>query len=214
MNPPNSPGAAFPQGIDVSHFQQSVDWTAAAAAGIQFCFIKATEGDSCVDRRFAANWKLAKLAGIARGAYHFFQPAIPVTSQANLFLRMVNPLEPGDLPPVLDLEAPTQWAPIPLPDRAARAVEWLEAVEQSLNRRPMVYLSPAFMSEVLHNASTLAAYPLWIAHHTPSAAPEVPAPWKSWTFWQHAGQGTTAGVTTPVDLSRFNGTLDELRQLR
>jgi lysozyme len=211
--PPNSPGAAFLQGIDVSHFQRSVDWTAAAAAGIHFCFIKATEGDSRVDPLFAINWRSSKLAGIARGAYHFFRPAIPVTSQANLFLRTVSRLDPDDLPPVLDLEAPAEWAPLPVADRAARALEWLEAVEQGLHRRPMVYLSPAFMSEVLHNDATLAGYPVWIAHYTPAATPQVPAPWKRWTFWQYAGTANAAGISTPVDLSRFNGTLDDLKRL-
>ncbi len=213
MNPPITPAPAFLNGIDVSHFQQAIGWNAVAASGISFCFIKATEGSSDVDPRFASNWRAAGQAGLMRGAYHFFHPAVPVTLQAELFLRTVPPLEARDLPPVLDLEAPMEWTLVPVLERAALAVSWLEAVEKSLLLRPMVYLSPAFMTEVLHNASTLAAYPVWLAHHTNGPAPEVPAPWKSWTFWQHTPQGTTPGISTPVDLNRFNGTLDQLKAL-
>jgi lysozyme len=213
VNSPTAPVPAFLNGIDVSHFQQAIGWSAVAASGISFCFIKATDGARHVDERFALNWEAAGQAGLARGAYHFFQPAVSVTAQADLFLRTVPPLEPGDLPPVLDLEAPFEWASVPVPDRAALAVSWLQAVECGLRMRPMVYLSPAFMTEVLHNASTLAAYPVWLAHHTTGPAPEIPAPWKSWTFWQHASQGTTPGISTLVDLNRFNGTLDQLKAL-
>jgi lysozyme len=184
-----------------------------AASGIRFCFIKATEGDSEVDPRFLANWRAAQQADIARGAYHFFHPALPVTSQADLFLTTVRQADAGDLPPVLDLEAPLEWAPVPLAERAARALHWLQLVEQSIERRPLVYLSPSFMTEVLENASALSAYSLWIAEYTPAPAPSVPAPWKIWKFWQHTGDGTAAGISTPVDLSWFNGTLNDLKRL-
>jgi lysozyme len=185
----------------------------AAAAGIRFCFIKATEGDSEVDPRFLANWRAAKDAGIARGAYHFFHPAIPVTAQVDLFLRTVQPHDPGDLPPALDLEAPLQWAPVPRADRVGRAVEWLRLVNQGVQRQPMVYVSPSFTAEVLENATALSAYSLWIAQYTSAPAPRVPAPWNKWTFWQHTGQGTAAGISTPVDLSWFNGTMEDLKRL-
>ena len=38
--------ASKPKGIDVSHFQGVVDFAAAAANGISFAYIKATEGTS------------------------------------------------------------------------------------------------------------------------------------------------------------------------
>ena len=214
MNSPDSPGTNFPQGIDVSHFQQAVDWKAVAAAGIRFCFIKATEGARHVDARFASNWHAAGQAGLARGAYHFFHPAISVTAQADLFLRTVPRLEPGDLPPVLDLEAPEEWQGIPLLNRPQLVLSWLRSVENHLQRKPILYLSPAFMTDVLHNATLLAEYPVWLAQYTTEPQPEIPKPWTTWTFWQHTRQGSLPGVLSQVDLNRFNGTLDELTALR
>lgn len=213
MNSPDAPGGTFLTGIDVSHFQQAVDWPAVARAGIRFCFIKATEGSGYVDPRFVSNWRAAGEAGLARGAYHFFHPAISITAQANLFLRTVPSLDPGDLPPVLDLEAPEEWSCVPVLNRAPLALNWLHTVENRLHRKPILYLSPAFMTDILHNAAALAQYPVWLAHYTTDPAPDVPKPWTKWTFWQYTRQGNMPGVPIKVDLCRFNGNLDELKAL-
>jgi GH25 family lysozyme M1 (1,4-beta-N-acetylmuramidase) len=42
---------AQPQGIDVSHFQATVDWASVKAAGVSFVYIKATEGTSALRGR-------------------------------------------------------------------------------------------------------------------------------------------------------------------
>ena len=200
-------------GIDVSHFQQTVDWTAVAASGIRFCFIKATEGAANVDARFLQNWRDAGATGLVRGAYHFFHPLVPAATQASSFIRTVVRLEPGDLPPVLDLEVPAAWAAIAQSARAPLAIQWLETVENRLGATPIVYLSPAFATEILTNAPALARFPVWFAHYTDAAAPTVVKPWNSWSFWQYTREGKTPGVTLPVDLNRFNGSMDDLKAL-
>jgi lysozyme len=200
-------------GIDVSHFQRAVDWAAVAASEIRFCFIKATEGAANVDPRFIQNWRGAGAAGLLRGAYHFFHPTVPAATQAESFIRTVVRLEPGDLPPVLDLEVPAAWGTIAQSARAPLAIQWLETVERRLGATPIVYLSPAFAIEILKGAPALGRFPAWLAHYTDAAAPMVPKPWESWTFWQYTREGKTPGVTLPVDLDRFNGSLDDLKAL-
>lgn len=212
---PDPPSAAAPAlaGIDVSHYQKNIDWAAVARGGIQYCFIKATEGPGSVDAFFASNWQAARDAGLMRGAYHFFRPKTPASAQADLFVRTVDQLQPGDLPPVLDLEVPNDWANIPVDGRAALAVTWLESVESRLGVTPIVYLSPSFANEILKNDPALARFPLWIAHYTSAAAPAVPKPWATWTFWQYTDKGKPDGVAGFVDSDRFRGSLDELKAL-
>jgi lysozyme len=200
-------------GIDVSHFQSVVDWAGVAASGIRFCFIKATEGAANVDPRFAQNWRGAGAAGLRRGAYHFFHPSFPAAAQASSFIRTVVRWEPGDLPPVLDLEVPAAWASIARSARAPLAIQWLETVESRLGTTPIVYLSPAFATEILGNAPALARFPVWFAHYTDAGAPTVAKPWDTWNFWQYTREGKAAGVSLPVDLNRFNGSLDDLQAL-
>jgi len=208
----NSKAAAAVPGIDVSHYQPSIDWQAVVRAGFQYCFIKATEGIGCVDRSFARHWQESRKAGLIRGAYHFFRPSDPVSAQAALFVRTIQSLQAGDLPPVLDLEAPEDWAVIPAQERVPLAIAWLEAVEHDLGAAPIVYLSPAFANEILANAAPLARYHVWLAHHTMAETPSIPKPWTAWTFWQHAND-RAPGISVRVDLNRFNGSRDDLKAL-
>lgn len=67
------PGAEFEvRGVDVSHHQGDIDWTALAQDDVSFAYIKATEGGDWVDPKFTENWEAAHEAGVIRGAYHFF----------------------------------------------------------------------------------------------------------------------------------------------
>ena len=63
-----------PQGIDVSHFQGAVNWSLAAGSGVQFAYMKATEGTTFVDPQFSSNYSGSAAAGLLRGAYHFAHP--------------------------------------------------------------------------------------------------------------------------------------------
>lgn len=94
--------AKYIKGIDVAHWEPQVDWALVRALDIRFAFIKATQADFA-DSMFESHWAGAKQAGILRGAYHFIDPRVDGRRQAEAFLRTVQ-LEPGDLPPVLDLE--------------------------------------------------------------------------------------------------------------
>src|SRR5829696_8849788 len=66
--------AATVPGIDVSHHQGAINWTSVRGAGIQFAYLKTTEGTSYKDPRFNTNYVAAYNAGVIRGAYHFALP--------------------------------------------------------------------------------------------------------------------------------------------
>ena len=67
-------------------------------------YLKATEGVSYRDRRFAENWEAAGRIRAQRGAYHFFRTSADPLKQAAHFIATVGPLRHGDLAPVLDIE--------------------------------------------------------------------------------------------------------------
>lgn len=200
-------------GIDISRYQQKIDWGAVTASGVQFCFIKATEGARDVDVAFQRHWDAAATAGLIRGAYHFFRPQIPVSAQADLFTSTIGELQPGDLPPALDLEGTAGWTGIPPASRASLALKMLEAMESSLRVTPIVYMSPWFATEMLNSTAALVRFPIWIAQYTQAQSPNVPKPWKAWTFWQHSQGGTVPGISGLLDLDRFQGSLEDLKRL-
>lgn len=95
-------------GIDISHYQGSIDWVQLTTNKttkfpIHFVFMKATEGGDHADDTFPFNFDQAHRYGFIRGAYHFFSPKTDPLKQADFFIRTVQ-LIPGDLPPVLDVE--------------------------------------------------------------------------------------------------------------
>jgi lysozyme len=199
----------MPRGIDISHFQGRIDWSAVMQGGIAFAFIKATDGIGAVDPLFRANWNQARDAGVRRGAYHFFRAQQDSERQARNYLSMVKGDE-GELPAVLDFEL---LGGASAEEALGGAKRWMEIVENEGDRKPVLYTGPAFWNTSLRSSALLAEYPLWIAHYTAALEPQVPRAWRRWAFWQHSEKGSVAGVSGPVDLDRFNGTVMELDAL-
>lgn len=94
--------AKYIRGVDVASWEPNINWETVCTQGIHFAFIKASQADF-TDPKFDSHWAGSKQAGILRGAYHFLDPRVDSRVQAQTFLNKVQ-LEPGDLPPVLDLE--------------------------------------------------------------------------------------------------------------
>ena len=195
-------------GIDVSYYQEAIDWERVRRAGIEFAFIRLSDGATQRDARFAANWSEARRAGVVRGAYLFFRPEQSIAAQADLMIAAMRGRERGDLPPVIDVEVDGGLA---APIVAARARIWVERVRAGLGVEPIVYTG----GDLWRNggAELLGSQPLWVAHYTPSC-PTLPSPWTRWTFWQHTDRGAVPGIDHAVDLDLFAGTLGELTAAR
>jgi len=196
-------------GIDVSRYQNNIDWTAVKQMQdkeikIGFAFIKATEGLGRVDNGFRKNWFKAKQSKIPRGAYHFFISSKSGKAQAENFIETVN-LSKGDLPPVLDIES-TNGASAA--DIQQRAKDWLVMVEKHYKVKPLIYTNIDFYNNFLDGA--FDDYPLWVAHYYVKDKPRIE---RTWTFWQHNEKGRVNGVDTFVDFNVFKGDSAAFRKL-
>jgi lysozyme len=196
-------------GIDVSRYQETIDWESVKnmnVAGIKmgFTFIKATEGIENQDRFFKRNWKKAKDAGMARGAYHFFIATKNGKAQAEHFIKTVE-LQPGDLPPVLDVEATYG---VPWKKVRERVKEWLTTVENYYGVKPIIYANVDFYQQVLKDE--FDEYPLWVAHYLQKEKPRI---YRDWHFWQYSEQGHVNGIFARVDFNAFSGDSTDFRKL-
>ena len=196
-------------GIDISHYQGNVNWkmleqTRQGQFPIQFIFMKATEGGDYPDKRFVANFDSAKVHGFIRGAYHFYNPKTDPNKQADFFINSVK-LEPGDLPPVLDIEKKSK----DIGKLQADLKLWLRRIESHYGVKPIIYASYKFKTKYL-NDSIFNSYPYWIAHYYVDSV-QYKGDWK---FWQHTDVGTLPGIEEQVDLNIFNGGLEGLDALR
>ncbi|HET9114827.1 MAG TPA: GH25 family lysozyme [Gaiellaceae bacterium] len=202
------------KGLDVSNWNGAVKWASVASAGYRFAFGKATEGTRYVDATYATNRNGSEAAGLVFGAYHFARPGggslggatASAIAQADHFLAVASP-QPGELPPVLDLETTGKLSKTRL---LAWTLAWLEEVYARTGVEPFVYTSPLFWSRSVGNSTAAAEVGtrLWIAHWTKATNPLVPAQnWNGtgWTFWQWTNCVSVSGMKHCADADRMNG---------
>lgn len=188
------------RGIDVSHHQGAVDWGVVQSEGIHFAFIKASEGTDRRDRRFARNWDNAALAGVARGAYHFFTFCSSGRAQADNFIAAVGG-KFGELPAAADVEFAgncRRWESIERIREELRI--FLDRIEAASGRRPVLYFTADAHDRIL--SGYFEDYPTW-----PRSVVFTPVDLRvgKWLFWQFADDGRVPGISTPVDMNVFRG---------
>lgn len=174
--------------------------------GIDFAYIKATEGSSHVDRKFADNWIGARKTELKVGAYHFFSFDSPGETQAANFISQV-PDENGILPPVIDVEYYGDKKNNPPDAEAVRAElqSMLDHLEEHYGRTPVIYTTEEVWDAYLKGH--FEVYPLWIRNVFTKSAMKEP-----WLFWQYSNRGRLdgySGVEEFIDLNIFNGTHEE-----
>lgn len=187
------------EGIDVSYYQDTVDWAAVAGSGREFAIARINHG-SFIDPQFEVNWPGIRDAGMIRGSYQYFEPGDDVAYQANIAIDHVGVLGPGDLPVTLDVETTSGVGPAAV---AAAVGEWLDLVEAGTGKRPFIYTGKYFWNDNVQS-DAFADVPLWIAAYGPPC-PDTPDPWDDWMMWQYSSTGTVPGIDGPVDLNVFNG---------
>lgn len=166
------------------------------AAGVDFVFLKATEGRTLRDTAFAARWPQLAAMGKVRGCYHFPNFANAPATDFAFFASVVGPvLGAGDLV-ALDFEAAGDahtWA-----QRTAWKNEFLALAKARWpNNRVGMYCDLGWWFGTDDNCGDF----LWIADYGTKGAPRVQHPW---TFQQYS---TTGGVDHDV----YNGTLAQLK---
>ncbi len=208
-------------GIDVSKYQKVIDWTrlslSANASGnvvpsgknarfsqpVLFALIKSTQGTTIIDPKFKQNFSGAKKCGIIRGAYHFLSVSSSAAEQAKYFIAN-TPLEPGDLPPVLDLEIDRKTMQRDHVKVVRMAKEWLRIVEKHYGVKPIIYTYNNYYIEYLKGHG-LDDYDFWIARYgsEPSA--------RHWEIWQFTEKGVCKGIDHAVDIDLFRGSFKDLK---
>lgn len=181
------------QGIDVSHHQGKIDWALLPAQGVDFVYIKATEGGDFVDPQFALNWQEAGAADVARGGYHFFTLCKPGAEQAANFIATV-PKEAAALPPAVDLEYMGNCSDRPATlDVEAELSDYLVAVERHYGKPAVLYLTEEF--DEAYGISANFDRPLWL--RSILREPDFGA--RDWTIWQASNFRQLEGINGRVD---------------
>jgi GH25 family lysozyme M1 (1,4-beta-N-acetylmuramidase) len=196
-------------GIDVSHFQGTVNWGSQFAQGIRFTYIKATEGVTFTDPTFSANYNGASNAGVIRGAYHFALPdRSSGATQANFLLAHGGGWSPDGrtLPATLDIEYNPYGATCYGLTKAGMSAwirDFANTYRARTGRDAVIYTTTDWWTTCTGNDPSFGATnPLWIARYA-AAVGTLPAGWGTRTIWQW--------TDSPLDQDRFNGALDRVQ---
>ncbi len=200
----NHPARHEVHGVDVSKWQADIDWRKLRKSGIDFAYIKATEGGDLKDDRFDEYWRQSRQAGIPRGAYHFYYFCTTPEKQAAWFIRN-TPKERGALPPVLDIEwnhaSPTcKKRPDPATVRKNMKI-FMDRVEAHYGRKPMIYTTVDFHRENL--VGHFSDYTFWV--RSVADHPDNIYAQRDWHFWQYTGTGIVPGIQGDTDINVFAG---------
>ncbi|NEW06886.1 hypothetical protein GK047_12825 [Paenibacillus sp. SYP-B3998] len=191
-------------GIDVSHHNGDIDWNAVKNSGVQFAYMKASEGDNFKDNKFETYVKEARAAGLPAGAYHFARPTdnAPQT-EARHFLDTLKTGMPdyGDLMPVLDLEAPTEASQSNGEFISNWARSFISVIQQETGKQVLLYTGNWFVNQFDNLNNALKDIPLWIANYSNIQAPPDCGGWTRWLVWQYTEKGTVSGIEGHIDMN-------------
>ncbi|MFI5799077.1 glycoside hydrolase family 25 protein [Streptomyces sp. NPDC051677] len=166
--------------MDVASYQ-AADYS---TRGLDFAFIKITEGTTYTNPKWVAERKTARDASLVTGFYHFIRPG-SVTEQADFFLSRIT-LRAGDIL-ALDWEDPGV--------SSDQKDAWIRYVQKKApGHRVILYANYDYW--INRDRSSFAGDGLWIAHYNGKPGnPGIKAPWR---FHQY--------TSTPIDTNVGNFT--------
>lgn len=191
-------------GVDVSSYQASINMDKLKEQNIKFIYIKATEGSTMQDDRFAENWEKAKEADLLSGAYHFFSYDSAGKTQAENFIKTLGKDIKGRLLPVVDVEyyGDKEQNPPEKEDVIRELKIFLEMIETEYAVKPLIYTRSDVYDKYLKGE--FDEYKKWIS------SLYTPLNWNykdDWYIWQYLNRGELEGYTggeAYIDLNVLN----------
>ena len=175
------------KGIDVSKYQGTIDWpTVVNENNLAFAYVKATEGATIVDERFATNVSEARKAGIPVGCYMVYSRHTNAQSQFDNFKQTVKDCG-MNLIPVIDIEPEG-----PYPLNIKRVDMLLQLLEEEYGVKPIIYTTMEAYKKYF-NLERYASYHVFIACYN------LKFPDTRYTLWQYTPKETVAGIMGYVD---------------
>jgi GH25 family lysozyme M1 (1,4-beta-N-acetylmuramidase) len=199
-------------GLDCSKYQKDITWSIAKSAGIQFAFIKITEGTTGhEDNLYNLKARVldAQKNGVKVGYYHFARPGnvnVPeddANEEVGNVLSHIGFLPKVTLPFVLDIESYSEtniWD-----DKINHMNRFIKTFIQKLNEQNVRVILYSYKSFIDTNTTPIfGLQPLWIAAYLNNpevSLPAIPNGWSEWKIWQFTEKGQINGYTGDIDLN-------------
>ena len=198
-------------GLDCSKYQKDINWKLAKASGIEFAFIKVTEGTTGhEDNIYNLKGRVleAQKNGVKVGYYHFARPGNVATPEEDALEEVKNVLDhvaflpKVQLPIVLDIESFSKqilWSDKLLMNRFVDT--FLTKIKES-GVPVILYSYKSFIDD--NTTPIFGSYPLWLAAYVKNpeiSLPKIPNGWNEWKIWQFSDVGRINGYVGDIDLN-------------
>lgn len=184
------------KGIEVSHWQGTIDWNKVKKAGIEFAIIKAGGSDAgfYTDSKWEANYKGAKAAGIPIGAYYFVDKdcvsAAAGKANAERFLKILKGKQ-LEYPVYMDNEAQPASARAGITEATIAFCETMEDAGYFVG----IYGSAYSGFKDRMDDSKLTDYAHWVAQYASKCTYSG-----EFGIWQYSSKGEVDGISGNVDM--------------
>lgn len=203
-------GYKITQGIDVSYYNEDIDFAKVKKAGVDFVIIRVgyrgygTAGTLCADTKFSTYIKDAKAAGLKVGVYFYSQAknTTEATAEANYVLDKLGSAT-LDLPVVWDIEFAEGTsgfigrlynANLSKTAMTNNALAFCNTIKKA-GYDAMVYASKSFLEDHLnHTTIENSGYGVWLAHYTTNTTYSG-----DYQIWQYSSTGKVNGISGNVD---------------
>lgn len=183
------------KGIDVSNNDGSIDFNKVANDGVEYVYVKATEGQSFKDSYMDSFYNDCKSNELKVGAYHFLVGTSTPEAQAQNFYGKIKDYE-WDLVPMMDIETNFNG----LSDYVER---FISTFKQLSPLKLGIYSYTSFIDYLTDAKSTIKDMPFWEANYNND-------PWSlSSNFFtnrighQYTENGAISGVDVNCDVNSF-----------
>lgn len=182
-------------GIDISQWQENIDFTAVKEDGIEIVYIKASQGNDYIDPYFERNYQNAKENGLKIGFYHFLtaRTTEEAKDQADFFASVISHKQ-IDCRLAMDFEV---FGNLTRSEINEISKAFLEQVEEKTKKEMVIY-SDASNARNIFDQELAEKYPIWIAEYG-VRNPSNNDKWKNWVGFQYADNGRIRGINGYVD---------------
>jgi GH25 family lysozyme M1 (1,4-beta-N-acetylmuramidase) len=198
-------------GVDVSSYNNFINWPAVAAQGIDYAIIRAGSrgwetGTIYDDSWFELNLTSAKAAGLKLGVYFYSTATTPLEAEdeALYVIECLNGTK-LDLPIYIDVEYsgdyPNGRADKLSSERRSQIIDSFCTTVENNGYEAGVYSSQSYFMYNLSVDYLTQRYSIWLASYTRAAI--LPSFQWNYDIWQFTDNGKVNGITGTVDMNAW-----------
>ena len=187
------------EGIDVSGWQGEIDFERVRNSGIEYVYIKASEGSNSIDPYFSRNYREAKRNNLNVGFYHYVtaRTVQEAEEEASHFAKTIAGTSP-DCKLAMDFEV---FGNLTTEEINEISLRFLESTQRLTNKEMIIY-SDTSNARNIFSKEIADKYELWIAQYGVEE-PSNNGKWNTWVGFQYTDTGRVDGINGNVDRNKF-----------